>query len=136
MVYGNNNWATQIQGTTPDYLTHPRSADRRTARPSPPGRGAAAKVALLGKTVVDNLFGGEDPVGKMIRIKNVPFTVAGRWCRRANRPPARTRTTSILLPITTAKKKVIGANQANAAAVGHDHGAGARGHDQPTRRTR
>ena len=79
---------------------------------------SAAKVALLGKTVIDNLFGGEDPVGKMIRIKSVPFTVVGTLVPKGQSPTGQDQDDIILMPISTAKKKVIGSSQANSAAVG------------------
>jgi putative ABC transport system permease protein len=78
----------------------------------------AAKVALLGKTVIDNLFYGEDPVGKVIRIKAVPFTVIGMLEPKGQSPTGQDQDDVILIPVSTAKKKVIGTSQANYAAVG------------------
>ena len=77
VIYGNTNWGTQIVGTTPDYTTI-RDLEINQGQPfTNADVDSAAKVALLGKTVIDNLFGGEDPVGKVIRVKGVPFTVVG-----------------------------------------------------------
>lgn len=118
VIYGNNNWGTQILGTTPDYLS---IRDLKIAEGQPfttADVDAAAKVALLGKTVVDNLFSGEDPVGKVIRIKKVPFTVAGTLVSKGQSPTGQDQDDVILLPISSAKKKVLGASQANAASVG------------------
>jgi len=118
VVYGNNNWATQLQGTTPDYLA---IRDLQTEEGQPFTSGdvdSSAKVALLGKTVIDNLFNGEDPVGKVIRIKSVPFTVGGTLVPKGQSPTGQDQDDVILVPISTAKKKVIGSSQANAAAVG------------------
>lgn len=118
VVYGNNNWATQLMGTTPDYLAI-RDLQVQQGQPFTTGDiDAAAKVALLGKTVIDNLFNGEDPVGKMIRIKSVPFTVSGTLVAKGQSPTGQDQDDVILVPISTAKKKVIGSSQANAAAVG------------------
>ena len=118
VVYGNNNWATQIVGTTPDYLTiRDLGIDQGQAFTNA-DVDSAAKVALLGKTVIDNLFGGEDPVGKVIRIKSVPFTVVGTLAPKGQSPTGQDQDDVILMPISTAKKKVIGSSQANAAAVG------------------
>ncbi|HLG97303.1 MAG TPA: ABC transporter permease [Bryobacteraceae bacterium] len=118
VVYGNNNWATQLMGTTPDYLGI-RDLQVQDGQPFTTGDvDAAAKVALLGKTVADNLFNGEDPVGKIIRIKSVPFTVAGMLVPKGQSPTGQDQDDVILVPISTAKKKVIGSSQANAAAVG------------------
>jgi len=118
VVYGNNNWGTQIMGTTPDYLTiRDLRVDQGQAFTNA-DVDSAAKVALLGKTVADNLFNGEDPIGKVIRIKKVPFTVAGVLAPKGQSPTGQDQDDVILLPISSAKKKVIGSSQANAASVG------------------
>jgi putative ABC transport system permease protein len=118
VIYGNNNWATSIQGTTPDYLV---IRDNEIAEGQPFTQqdvDSDAKVAVLGKTVVDNLFAGADPIGQAIRIKNVPFTVVGTLVPKGQSPMGQDQDDVILLPISTAKKKVLGVNQANAASVG------------------
>jgi putative ABC transport system permease protein len=79
---------------------------------------SAAKVALLGKTVVDNLFSGEDPIGQIVRIKSVPFTVVGTLVAKGQSPSGQDQDDVILMPVSTAKKKVLGISQANAGAVG------------------
>jgi putative ABC transport system permease protein len=118
VVYGNNNWGTQIMGTTPDFLSI-RDLQIDQGQPfTSADVDSAAKVALLGKTVVDNLFNGEDPVGKVIRIKKVPFTVAGTLVSKGQSPTGQDQDDVILLPISSAKKKVLGTSQANAASVG------------------
>src|SRR5207249_2499219 len=70
IVYGNNNWATSIQGVTPEYLTI-RDYSLQSGRSfTSQDVDAATKVALLGRTVANNLFADTDPVGQVIRIKN------------------------------------------------------------------
>ncbi len=118
VVFGNNNWATQVQGATPDYL---RIRDLTMAEGRPftdQDVDSAAKVALLGQTVVNNVFGGTDPVGQALRIKNVPFTVIGVLSPKGQSPSGQDQDDTIILPISTAKKKVLGTNQANARSVG------------------
>ena len=118
VVYGNNNWGTQVLGTTPDYLPI-RDLDIERGQPfTNSDVDSASKVALLGKTVVDNLFNGENPVGQLIRIKTVPFTVIGTLLPKGQSPTGQDQDDVILMPIGTAKKKVIGTSQANYAAVG------------------
>jgi putative ABC transport system permease protein len=116
-VYGNNNWATSIQGTMPQYLQirdlNVIAGNAFTQQDVD----SATKVALLGKTVVDNLFGTEDPVGKVIRIKKVPFTVLGVLEPKGQSPTGQDQDDLIIIPISTAKKKVLGGAQANANAV-------------------
>jgi len=118
VVYGNNNWATQIMGSTPDYLTIRDVSIEEGQAFTSADVDAAAKVALLGKTVVDNLFNGEDPVGKIIRIKKVPFTVVGTLASKGQSPTGQDQDDVILAPISTVKKKVTGASQSNAQSVG------------------
>jgi len=118
IVYGSNNWGTQVLGTTPDYLPiRDLGIQEGQAFTSSDVEGAA-KVALLGKTVIDNLFYGEDPVGRIIRIKTVPFTVIGVLVPKGQSPTGQDQDDVVLIPISTAKKKVIGVSQANYAAVG------------------
>ncbi|HKW97225.1 MAG TPA: ABC transporter permease [Bryobacteraceae bacterium] len=118
IVYGNNNWFTNIQGTTPDYLTIRDYTMQSGSTFTSQDVDAAAKVALLGKTVAGNLFGDADPVGQVIRIKNVPFTVDGVLSAKGQSPTGQDQDDIIIVPITTARKKVLGASQANANAVG------------------
>jgi putative ABC transport system permease protein len=118
VVYGNNNWGTQILGTTPDYLPVRDLSIWQGQAFTGADVESATKVALLGKTVIDNLFYGEEPVGKIIRIKKVPFTVIGTLEPKGQSPTGQDQDDVILIPLSTAKKKVLGVSQANYAAVG------------------
>jgi len=118
VVFGNNNWFTRIQGTTADYLT---IRDMQVASGQPFTQSdvdSSAKVALLGKTVADNLFSGVDPVGQIIRVKKVPFTVVGVLAPKGQSPTGQDQDDMIIMPISTAKKKVIGGRQNNMQVVG------------------
>jgi len=117
VVYGNNNWATIIYGTAPRYLEIRDLVVANGSSFSQQDVDSANKVALLGKTVVSNLFGDADPVGQSIRIKNVPFTVVGVLEPKGQSPTGQDQDDVILLPISTAKRKVIGIKSANADAV-------------------
>jgi len=108
VVYGSQNWSTMVTGTTPDMLEvkdwpleQGRSFTGEEVR-------SAAKVGLLGQTVVDNLFGGIDPVGQIIRIKNIPFTVIGVLGRKGQSPIGQDQDDTIMIPVTTAQKKLFG----------------------------
>ena len=118
IVYGNNNWGTQILGSTPDYLPVRDLAIEEGQSFASADVDSSARLALLGKTVRDNLFAGEDPIGKIIRIKRVPFTVAGVLEPKGQSPTGQDQDDLIIIPISTAKKKVLGASHANLAAVG------------------
>jgi putative ABC transport system permease protein len=118
VVYGNSNWATSIQGVTPDFLLVRDLSVAEGSAFTDQDVDSAAKVALLGPTVVQNLFGSADPVGQVIRIKNVPFVVDGVLAPKGQSPMGQDQDDVILLPLTTARRKVLGFNQANANAVG------------------
>jgi putative ABC transport system permease protein len=118
IVYGNLNWSTVIQGATPDYL-EARDWPLVGGRPlGPEDVDGATKVALLGQTTVQNLFGDADPLGQIIRIRKVPFTVVGVLGRKGQSSWGQDQDDIIVIPISTAKKKVLGASQANPRAVG------------------
>jgi putative ABC transport system permease protein len=117
VVFENNNWATTIFGTTPDYLIIRDLSVADGAAFSQQDVIGATKVALLGKTVANNLFGDADPVGQTIRIKQVPFAVVGVLAPKGQSSTGQDQDDVILLPISTAKRKVIGSKQANADAV-------------------
>jgi putative ABC transport system permease protein len=117
VVNGNNNWATIVYGVTPDYLTIRQLFVADGAEFTQQDVDSANKVAVLGKTPVDNLFGGADPIGQTIRIKQVPFTVVGVLAPKGQSAQGQDQDDVILLPISSAKRKVIGAKSANADAV-------------------
>ena len=118
VISGESNWATSIQGTTPEYLLI-RDLGMAAGRAfTDQDVDAAAKVALIGDTVAHNLFGSADPVNQIIRIKNVPFTVIGLLEAKGQSPSGQDQDDVVLMPISTAKQKVLGNNAANARSVG------------------
>ncbi|MEW6377136.1 MAG: ABC transporter permease, partial [Thermodesulfobacteriota bacterium] len=77
IVFGNQNWSTIVYGTTPEILEI-REWALASGRPfTQQDVDGGTRVCLLGKTVAENLFGGMDPIGQIVRIKKVPFTVIG-----------------------------------------------------------
>ena len=117
-VYGNTNWSTVIQGVTPDYLVSREWTMASGKMFGPEDVDAASKVAVLGETVWRNLFGDTDAVGQTIRIKKVPFTVAGVLEPKGQSAWGQDQDDVILVPLSTAKKKAIGRTQSNPRAVG------------------
>ena len=118
VVFGNSNWATNAQGVTPDYMTIRDATMMYGQFFTADDVDAAAKVAVLGETVSQTLFGDADPTGQAVIIKNVPFTVVGVLTPKGQSPTGQDQDDVILLPISTAMQKVLGANKANAQAVG------------------
>jgi len=108
IVYGNMNWSTQVQGTTPAMLDV-RDWAIAAGRPfTDDDVRSATKVALIGQTVVENLFGGIDPVDKIIRIKKIPFRVVGVLEAKGQSPGGQDQDDTVLVPVTTAQKKLFG----------------------------
>ncbi len=103
------NWNTSIQGTTPEFLR---------VRSWPVAQGAAftqtdvdggMKVALLGQTVVDKLYGpNANPVGQVIRVKNIPFVVVGVLAKKGQSPFGQDFDDVVLVPVTTFQQKISG----------------------------
>jgi putative ABC transport system permease protein len=108
VVYGSQNWSTGVTGTTPGVLAI-RDWLLESGRPfTQQDVRNAAKVCLLGRTVVDNLFGEVSPVGHVVRIEKVPFTVIGVLSVKGQSPQGQDQDDSIYVPITTAQKKLFG----------------------------
>jgi putative ABC transport system permease protein len=118
VVYGNLNWSTMVQGVTADY-NEARDWTVVSGRGlGPEDVERATKVALIGQTTALNLFGDTDPVGEIIRIKKVPFTVVGVLYRKGQNSWGQDQDDVVLIPLSTAKRKVLGVSQANARSVG------------------
>jgi len=108
IVYGNQNWATGIRGTTPNMLNvrEWQLASGRVFTGQEVKSGG--KVCLLGRTVVDNLFGNIDATGQVVRIKKVPFIVIGVLEAKGQSLTGKDQDDTIFLPITVAQKQLFG----------------------------
>jgi putative ABC transport system permease protein len=117
IVAGNSNWSTQILGVTPDYLVA-REWNVASGKPfSPTDVDSAAKVVLIGQTVAASLFGEADPVGETIRVRNVPHEVVGLLARKGQSMMGQDQDDVVLIPITTARKRVLGGAQVRSRNV-------------------
>jgi putative ABC transport system permease protein len=108
VVYGNQNWSTGITGTSPEMIEirgWSLSSGRSFTEQELDG---AAKVCVLGKTVADNLFGGIDPVGQIVRIKKIPFTVVGALTPKGQTTWGQDQDDLIFVPLTTAQRQLFG----------------------------
>jgi putative ABC transport system permease protein len=117
IVWGNRNWATGIGGVTPEYFDvreWPAAAGRLFDSEETV---AGARVSVIGKTVARQLFGDADPVGQMMRIQRVPFTVVGVLEARGQSLLGFDQDDVVLLPITTARSRLIGRPRTYARAV-------------------
>jgi putative ABC transport system permease protein len=103
-IFQQNNWSTQIQGVTPEFVTVRKwdvasgvfftDSDMRTG----------ARVCVIGKTVVDSLFDGQDPIGETFRIKNMPFKVLGVLAKKGTTSMGQDQDDIIIMPLTTVSR--------------------------------
>jgi putative ABC transport system permease protein len=108
VVAGNQNWYTRIQGTDVDLPLIRAWSTQYGSFFSTQDVSSAAKVAVLGKTVNDTLFGDVDSVGQVIRIRNQPFKVIGVMAPKGQSGMGPDMDDQILIPYTTAMKKLLG----------------------------
>jgi putative ABC transport system permease protein len=111
VVVGNANWSTVFYGTSPEYL-------EVREWPVVEGRGfeqaeinGAGKVALIGQTVALNLFGESSPLDQVVRINKVPLTIIGVLDRKGQNMMGQDQDDIILMPISTARKRVLGSSR-------------------------
>ncbi len=107
LMYGNQNWATTVYGVSNSYLyiknyevDNGRSFQGEDSR-------NYAKVAIIGSTVAEELFGDLDPIGRVMRIGNIPFKVIGTLKAKGASGPM-DQDDIVFIPITTAQRKVFG----------------------------
>ncbi len=110
VVYAGANWNTRITGVTPSYFeVRGWRVEQGYALADGDVR-AMARIAMLGQTVVRQLFGDESPVGKTIRIKNAPYTVVGTLAAKGQSYDGNDQDDTVLVPLTTAQRKLFGAS--------------------------
>jgi putative ABC transport system permease protein len=108
VIYGNQNWSTSIQGAQVDWPLV-RSWNLASGQFfTDQDDHAAAKVCVLGRTVATNLFGDGDPVGQMIRIKNIPFRVTGVLESKGGSTQGADQDDLVVAPYETVRKKIMG----------------------------
>ena len=113
VVYGNQNWSTVLNGVTPEMVVVRDWALVSGRNISQSDVDGATKNCLLGQTVADNLFGATDPIGKVVRIKKIPFTVIGLLERKGQSPNGQDQDDVIYLPLRTAQRKLLGSQFPN-----------------------
>jgi putative ABC transport system permease protein len=110
VAYGNQNWSTAIQGSSPSFFTvrdWPIAAGRLYTESD---EASGAKVAVIGQTIVEQLFApGEDPIGATIRVRNVPLRVIGVLARKGQTSWGQDQDDVVAVPFTTAERRVLGA---------------------------
>jgi len=108
VIFGGNNWNTSIIGTTPSYFLIRKWYTEKGEIFSDDDIRSASRVALIGKTVAENLFGEVDPVGQTIRVQKNPFTVVGLLENKGQSFDGRDQDDAVIVPISTAQRKLLG----------------------------
>jgi putative ABC transport system permease protein len=109
LVAGNRSWTTLVAGINPDYLVA-REWQLAAGRSFTGSElETAAKVAIVGSIIVDELFEGRAGFGETFRIGNVPFTVIGVLDKKGLGPAGRSQDDVVFIPLSTAKSRVLGA---------------------------
>jgi putative ABC transport system permease protein len=117
LVFGNQNWQTSVQGSTPEYLivrNWNMAAGSFFTNRDLDGR---SRVAVLGQTVATNLFGDVSPVGQTIRINKAPFRVVGLFEGKGQSANGQDQDDIVVVPITTAMDRLMGVTNINSIVI-------------------
>src|SRR5215510_11028753 len=118
VVVGNLNWSTMLLGTNADFLEArewPIASGRGFSREESDGAG---KVVILGRTVAEALFGGAEPIGETVRVQMTPLRVVGVLDRKGQNTQGSDQDDLVIVPLSTAKNRILGASPASSRAVG------------------
>ncbi|HMJ23194.1 MAG TPA: ABC transporter permease, partial [Terriglobales bacterium] len=108
VVYGGENWATQFRGVSPEFIEIRKWPMRLGAFFTAADVEAAVPVCVLGQTVIENLFGLDDPTGKTIRVQGVPCKVVGVLRAKGFSATGQDQDDVVLMPFTTVQKRITG----------------------------
>jgi len=108
VVFGNQNWTTTVQGTTPEILGVRSFTVQEGAFFTSQDLETRARVAVLGKTVADNLFGGGTSIGQTIRINKAPFRVVAVLDSKGQSTGGGDQDDMVIIPLTTAQERLMG----------------------------
>ncbi|WP_010520817.1 ABC transporter permease [Aquimarina agarivorans] len=127
VINGSNNWPSTMYGVNPDYLKI-KVVDLQSGSMFTDAEvKSASKVAVIGQTVVDNVFpDGQDPVGQMIRFNNIPFKVIGVLEEKGENTFGQDQDDVVIAPYTTVQKRILAIdhlNQVMASAISEDDAA-------------
>jgi ABC-type antimicrobial peptide transport system permease subunit len=118
VVVGNSNWSTSLFGTTSEYF-EVRDWAIAAGRSFEPGElSGSGKVAIVGQTVVDQLFGGADPIDQVIRVRQVPLTVIGVLSRKGQNSIGQDQDDVVVVPISTYRYRIQGMSAGRPKRVG------------------
>jgi putative ABC transport system permease protein len=107
LIFGARNWNSSVQGGNEQFLQIRKWAVQSGEFFSEADVRTAARVAVIGQTVADNLFPGAAPVGQTIRVRNMPFRIIGVLTRKGQDPQGRDQDDLVFAPYTTVQKKML-----------------------------
>jgi putative ABC transport system permease protein len=108
VIYGNQNWFTRYRGVSPEYFDIKRWFVAQGAVFSQDDVESSADVCVIGRTVRNQLFGAEDPIGKVIRVKNLPCKIVATLEPKGLAVSGQDEDDLVVLPYTTVQKKIKG----------------------------
>ncbi|MDO9006993.1 MAG: ABC transporter permease [Thiobacillus sp.] len=117
LIYGGLNWNTSVFGTTPDYAVVRNWPMASGGFFSEADVRSGARVAVIGAVVARELFGDEDPIGKIIRIRQAPFEVIGVLAAKGQSLDGRDQDDTVIVPITSAQQKIFSSSMRNRARL-------------------
>lgn len=117
VVFGNSNWKTSVQGVSPDYMDIRSLEVESGIFITEHDMVKRNRVAVIGSTVSENLFGGSNPVGQNIRIDNQPFKIIGVLKKKGQSSMGQDQDDVIIVPMTTAQERMLGINYVHSINV-------------------
>ncbi len=108
LVYGNQNWGTSVRGVGPEYLALRSWNLARGGMYTDVDVQRANNVCVLGQTVAEQLFGGDDPIGETIRVKDQPCAIVGVLEPKGQSATGQDQDDQLLMPYTAVMKKIMG----------------------------
>lgn len=117
VVNGNQNWNTSVQGVTPEYMDIKSLTVESGSFITVDNLNKRDRVAVIGNTVAENLFGGENPVGRNIRVNNQPFRVIGLLESKGQSSMGQDQDDVVIIPLTTAQERMLGITYVQSVSV-------------------
>jgi putative ABC transport system permease protein len=108
IVNGNQNWYTRVSGAGPDFLQIRKWPLDHGSNFSQRDVDVASNVCLIGKTVVQQIFGDQDPVDQVVRVQNIPFRILGELASKGQSTFGQDQDDTLIIPYTTVQKKISG----------------------------
>jgi len=117
LIFGSQNWNTQIQGVSEQYPDIRKWNVQDGSFFTDADVRSAARVIVVGQTIADNLFPGTDAVGQTVRVKELPFRVVGVMARKGQDQQGRDQDDTAFAPYSTVQKKILGSRRVQMAFV-------------------